>query len=154
MYALLMVFALASADAGPNSVKFEEDRDVLSVHVSACDGPEDAGRELKWEGVTYRCAHVGAGPKGVARFAWGIAPQEQWQPPPWVYPAGMLALAVAFFLGRMWSRRLRNDGDPSNDWIADMLDLADEAWRTGDVQKGDRLFDAAREAMKTKKAAP
>ncbi len=79
--------------------------------------------------------------------------------PPWALlvggAVGGLLLAFGASFARRTARRIRDDGDPTNDWIADLLDSAADAQQRGDHEQAAVLVDSARRAAaKKRKRAP
>lgn len=76
--------------------------------------------------------------------------------PAWMFVAGgalggfVLAFGVSY--AARVSRRIRNDGDPSNDWLADILDSVVDAANKGDHDTAHERLTAAAEQLKARRA--
>lgn len=68
---------------------------------------------------------------------------ESW--PPWVwsllFAAGGVAFGFALALAQLTEKRIREDGDPSNDWQADILAAMRDALDGGDNARVRELIE-------------
>lgn len=123
----------------------------VTIAGHECDGPGDLGKRFTFDRERFVCVEV---PHG---YAWSeLAPYDGVQLDLWQLAALIVIPFLAGFAASLLTKgaqAIRNDGDPSNDWLADLMESARDALGRGEPDRAQEILSAARTVHVERKKA-